>query len=608
MRCAHVAGDDADGVLVVAVVDHDENPMRSSGRAPTGPAGRRPDPRGLFERLLVYEDGDEAREAVLEVAAPQRDPPFGARRARPGQPGLAQQAQVVGAGRGRQARGLADLAACRARGRRRARARARAAAGRRRCAGSSPGRARRWRGGGSHGRGLAWRCVDDMLQQYFHMFGNMARAMTRTRRLGPPPTAAYALGGRRDRPRAVRVGHPDAAVRHLPAEWHFSTFVLTLVYAVYPLGVLAALLTVGRISDELGRRPVLVAGARRADRRHRCCSPRRLGRLAVRRPRTCRASPPAWRWAPPARRCSTCTRARRPKAGLVNGVVSAARPRHGRARRRSAGPVRARPADDAVPRAPRPAGASRSPVRSPCPSRSPARPGALPPLAAAPPREPRAAVRAGRARRARVVVGRRRVPRPRPGAGRRPAAQRQPPRRRRRRARARRCRPRSPSSPLTGSTRAARRPSGALALAVGMALTVASLSTGSAALFLAASVVTGAGFGVAFLGALRSLTAVDPGDTPSRGDVGVLRRRLRLAGRAGDRRGHRRLRRWACSRRSGSSPAPWPLSRSPSRSPRPARGLSASRRAWTRPCPARGTRRPAWPRGSRSPAGPDSPR
>ena len=40
-------------------------------------------------------------------------------------------------------------------------------------------------------------------------------------------------------------------------EWHFSTPVLTLVYAVYCFGVLTALLLVGRISDEVGRRPVL---------------------------------------------------------------------------------------------------------------------------------------------------------------------------------------------------------------------------------------------------------------------------------------------------------------------------------------------------------------
>ncbi len=42
-------------------------------------------------------------------------------------------------------------------------------------------------------------------------------------------------------------------------EWHFSTPVLTLIYAVYCFGVLAALLLVGRISDDLGRRPVLLA-------------------------------------------------------------------------------------------------------------------------------------------------------------------------------------------------------------------------------------------------------------------------------------------------------------------------------------------------------------
>jgi hypothetical protein len=45
-----------------------------------------------------------------------------------------------------------------------------------------------------------------------------------------------------------------------------------------------------------------------------------------------------------------------------------------------------------------------------------------------------------------------------------------------------------------------------------MALTVLSVSTGSPAFFLAAGGVTGAGFGLAFLGALRSLTAVVPAD------------------------------------------------------------------------------------------------
>jgi MFS family permease len=40
--------------------------------------------------------------------------------------------------------------------------------------------------------------------------------------------------------------------------WGFSPVVLTLVYATYAIGVLAALLLAGRASDETGRRPVLL--------------------------------------------------------------------------------------------------------------------------------------------------------------------------------------------------------------------------------------------------------------------------------------------------------------------------------------------------------------
>jgi MFS family permease len=40
--------------------------------------------------------------------------------------------------------------------------------------------------------------------------------------------------------------------------WGFSPAVLTLVYATYAFGVLAALVLAGRISDEVGRRPVLL--------------------------------------------------------------------------------------------------------------------------------------------------------------------------------------------------------------------------------------------------------------------------------------------------------------------------------------------------------------
>jgi MFS family permease len=40
--------------------------------------------------------------------------------------------------------------------------------------------------------------------------------------------------------------------------WSFSPAVLTLVYATYAFGVLAALLLAGRVSDDVGRRPVLI--------------------------------------------------------------------------------------------------------------------------------------------------------------------------------------------------------------------------------------------------------------------------------------------------------------------------------------------------------------
>ncbi|MFI6330113.1 MFS transporter [Micromonospora chersina] len=43
------------------------------------------------------------------------------------------------------------------------------------------------------------------------------------------------------------------------ARWHFSPITTTVVFAVYSLAVLATLLTVGKLSDHVGRRPVLLA-------------------------------------------------------------------------------------------------------------------------------------------------------------------------------------------------------------------------------------------------------------------------------------------------------------------------------------------------------------
>jgi MFS family permease len=41
--------------------------------------------------------------------------------------------------------------------------------------------------------------------------------------------------------------------------WHFSPLTLTLIYATYAFGVLATLLLAGAVSDQVGRRPVLLA-------------------------------------------------------------------------------------------------------------------------------------------------------------------------------------------------------------------------------------------------------------------------------------------------------------------------------------------------------------
>jgi MFS family permease len=52
---------------------------------------------------------------------------------------------------------------------------------------------------------------------------------------------------------------PSPLYRSYSVLWHFSPVTLTLVYATYAFGVLAALLAAGGISDDVGRRPVLLA-------------------------------------------------------------------------------------------------------------------------------------------------------------------------------------------------------------------------------------------------------------------------------------------------------------------------------------------------------------
>src|SRR5258708_13104184 len=42
------------------------------------------------------------------------------------------------------------------------------------------------------------------------------------------------------------------------AKWGFSPITVTMVFAVYAIGVLGALLIAGRLSDHIGRRPLLM--------------------------------------------------------------------------------------------------------------------------------------------------------------------------------------------------------------------------------------------------------------------------------------------------------------------------------------------------------------
>ncbi len=54
-------------------------------------------------------------------------------------------------------------------------------------------------------------------------------------------------------------GVPSAIYGTYQELWGFSPLVLTLIYATYAFGVLTTLLIAGRLSDEVGRRPVLLA-------------------------------------------------------------------------------------------------------------------------------------------------------------------------------------------------------------------------------------------------------------------------------------------------------------------------------------------------------------
>src|SRR6187402_2978991 len=80
---------------------------------------------------------------------------------------------------------------------------------------------------------------------------------TQARRLSP--ALAYAFAAAVIGLALFASGTPSPLYTTYRELWGFSPVVLTLVYATYAFGVLAALVLVGRISDEVGRRPVLLA-------------------------------------------------------------------------------------------------------------------------------------------------------------------------------------------------------------------------------------------------------------------------------------------------------------------------------------------------------------
>ena len=85
-----------------------------------------------------------------------------------------------------------------------------------------------------------------------------AVAQPAQRRRGLPNPVAYGLAAS-----VIGLGlfasiTPSPLYHSYSVLWHFSPLTLTLVYATYALGVLTSLLLVGRVSDDVGRRPVLL--------------------------------------------------------------------------------------------------------------------------------------------------------------------------------------------------------------------------------------------------------------------------------------------------------------------------------------------------------------
>jgi MFS family permease len=84
------------------------------------------------------------------------------------------------------------------------------------------------------------------------------RAPGRTARRTLPPTVAFVGAALAFAALYLAAGAPTPLLVVFERQWGFPASVLTIAFAAYSLGLLAALLVVGSLSDHLGRRPVLV--------------------------------------------------------------------------------------------------------------------------------------------------------------------------------------------------------------------------------------------------------------------------------------------------------------------------------------------------------------
>ena len=78
-------------------------------------------------------------------------------------------------------------------------------------------------------------------------------------RLRLSPTASFAVASAAFASLYLAAGAPTPLLVLFQHEWRFPSWVLTVAFAAYALGLLAALLVTGSLSDYLGRKPVLVA-------------------------------------------------------------------------------------------------------------------------------------------------------------------------------------------------------------------------------------------------------------------------------------------------------------------------------------------------------------